>query len=121
MCASPHGRYRTPRRGVRKALGALVVAAVCWGSATAQSVRREDLLVDDPRPMAAALEELTRRYGTIITYEDPRYLYAADIKDVTREVSRNLDRFPPGQAPKVLVPFGGRLDFKYSATPQVYG
>src|SRR5687768_5365392 len=81
----------------------LAGVAVCAFAAAAQPETR-DVIVDDPRPVPAALQELATRHGRVVTYEDPRYLYSGDIKDVTREVRRDLDRFPPGQAPKVLVP-----------------
>ena len=71
------------------------------------------LSVDDPRPLAAAIEVLEARYGWVITYEDPRYVYSGDIKDVTLSVRRDLDKYKPGEAPKVLIPKGGTLTFEY--------
>ena len=35
--------------------------------------------------------------------------------DVTEQVRRDLDKFPPGQAPRVLVPKGGTLVFDYDS------
>ena len=69
--------------------------------------------MDDPRPVAATIEQLAKRYNRAITYEDPRYLYAGDIKDVTREVRKDLDKYPPGKAPRVLAPHGEHLAFSY--------
>jgi hypothetical protein len=62
------------------------------------------------RPVAKAVEMLEAKYGRIITYEDPRYIHPSDVKDVTLEVRRDLDKYKPGEAPKVLIPRGGALD-----------
>jgi hypothetical protein len=67
------------------------------------------LNIDDPRPVAKAAEELVARYGYVITYEDPPFSYEGDLRDVTTQVRRDLDRYSPGKAPKVLVPRGGTL------------
>jgi hypothetical protein len=64
--------------------------------------------VDDPRPVAEALNRLELKAGVPITYEDPEYAYAAEIKDVTALVRRD------GNTKKrVLIPAGGVLDFEY--------
>lgn len=77
---------------------------------------RSDLVVDDPRPVAKAIEVLTSRHGYWITYEDPRYAYAGDIADVTSAVRQDLSRYAQGQSPTVLVPLGGRLELNYSVS-----
>jgi hypothetical protein len=77
-----------------------------------------ELSVDDPRPVAKAMELLTARHGYVITYEDPPYSHESEIKDVTLQVRRDLDKFEPGKAPKVFVPRGGRLDLSYSVSSE---
>ncbi|MEK6337748.1 MAG: hypothetical protein AABM67_22745 [Acidobacteriota bacterium] len=69
--------------------------------------------VEDGRPMAAAITTLEAQFGWVITYEDPRYTHPDDISDVTEKVRRDLHKFKPGRAPKVLVPKGGPLVFEY--------
>jgi hypothetical protein len=64
--------------------------------------------VDDPRPLAAAVIELEKRLGWLVTYEDPSYRYAGDVQDVTSNVRRY-----PGRG--VLIPRGGRLEFTFEA------
>src|SRR5215469_10403415 len=105
----------------------IVLYLIIIGSliSTSIAVHRESLVVapqggskarisvEDPRPLAKAIEVLEGRYGWVITYEDPRYVYSSEIKDVTLSVRRDLDRFKPGQAPRVLIPKGGRLAFDY--------
>jgi hypothetical protein len=78
-----------------------------------QSISKAHLSVEDGRPLAKAIEVLESRYGWVITYEDPRYAYSGEIKDVTLSVRRDLDKYKPGEAPKVLVPKGGPLTFDY--------
>jgi len=80
---------------------------------------RITLSVRDARPLAKAILTLEAQYGCIITYEDPRYAYPDDIADVTEQVRRDLDKYPPGRAPKVLVPKGGELTFQYDANSQL--
>jgi hypothetical protein len=53
------------------AILALVVSGSAW-----LADQRLNLDVNDPRPLAAALEQLEKRHGWVITYDDPPYLYA---------------------------------------------
>ncbi|HKP37393.1 MAG TPA: hypothetical protein VJT71_11080 [Pyrinomonadaceae bacterium] len=71
----------------------------------------ERLSVNNGRPLAEAIVVLEVRFGRVITYEDPPYVFAGDINDVTESVRRDLDKFEPGRAPRVLVPKGGKFDF----------
>jgi hypothetical protein len=87
------------------------------------------LTVEDPRPVAKAIEELEKTYGWQITYEDPPYSHYSDITDV-----RDTD-WPgvPVQSPSrlqsllqgnksTLVPKGGSLTFTLpSADPDELG
>jgi hypothetical protein len=83
-----------------------------------QEVSRVNLSVQDGRPVAKAISLLEAKYGWIITYEDPRYSYADDIEDVTEKVRRDLNKYPKGAAPKVLVPKEGTLSFDYNVMSQ---
>jgi len=78
-----------------------------------QVVSKAHLSVEDGRPLAKAIELLESRYGWVITYDDPRYIHNSEIADVTLRVRRDLDKYKPGEAPKVLVPKGGALTFDY--------
>lgn len=71
------------------------------------------LSIKSGRPVAEAIRALERNYGCAITYEDPLYVHPSEIEDVTESVRRDLDKFPPGQAPRVLVPKSRSLDFEY--------
>ncbi len=76
----------------------------------------EHLSVNNGRPVAEAAWELEKRYGWVITYEDPIYVNGSEINDVTLQVRRDLDKYKPGQAPKVLVPKGGSLAITFKLT-----
>lgn len=82
---------------------------------TSGAARKVKLSVEDGRPLAQAILVLQERFGFVITYEDPRYVNADEMSDVTEQVRRDLDKFPPGQAPRVLVPKGGTLVFEYDS------
>jgi hypothetical protein len=68
--------------------------------------------VSTPRPLASAIEELENRYGWVITYEDPRYVYACDFEDLTLAVRKDYDL-----TKRVLVPRGGPFTFRYAVSP----
>ena len=88
---------------------ALLVACVIAGAADANGPELQ-LAVTDPRPVALAIAVLSERHGIAITYEDPRYEFEGDLKDVTSEVARSPIK--PGQ--RILVPLGGALGLTYS-------
>lgn len=71
-----------------------------------------EIVVDDPRPLAAALEVLGRAHCWVVTYEDPPYEYALDIRDVTRDVRVDFD----AAKPRVLVPNGRAWTFFHART-----
>lgn len=72
----------------------------------------ERLTASGPRPVADALRELEEKFAYTITYEDPRYEFAEDLKDVTDEIRRG----PPAssQTLRTLVPRGGTISVEYS-------
>lgn len=70
-----------------------------------QSIRVEKLFVEDPRPIAKAVEILAVRHAWRMTYEDPPYVYANDVIDKTVN--------PVPGLPRALSPIGGRIDFDY--------
>jgi hypothetical protein len=73
-----------------------------------QGDQTSTISVNDPRPLAQVIEELEKRYGWVITYEDPAFFYPSDIEDVTLSVRRD------GRTePRVLVPRGGPFNFQY--------
>lgn len=96
------------------------IVAVVWGVSgfisgwadrlAAQEGERVSISVDEGRPLAAVVRELERRFGWIITYEDPAYLFAPEIKDV-----RHLRR--DGKDLPLLVPRGGPFTFSYTLPP----
>jgi hypothetical protein len=86
--------------------------AVSWLLAAVDAnaqIESRDLNVDDPRPLAEALLQMTTQYPTVVTYEDPRYVYWEDIQDVTERVRQNASRGDP----RILVPKGGPLHVTY--------
>jgi len=76
-----------------------------------------NIFVNDPRPVAQAIRELEQNCGCVITYEDPRYLHNSEIVDVTQTVRKHLEKFGPGEAPRVVRPKRGTLALEYSSTP----
>lgn len=70
--------------------------------------------VQDPRPLAKAVEYLEAVYGVPITYEDPPYAHPSEIADVTDQV-----RGSKTVGPRILIPLGGSLLIAYeSVAPQ---
>jgi hypothetical protein len=104
---------------LQRAIAAVV--AVAWvvsgsipgwaGRLTAQEGGRVEIFVNEPRPLAAVVQELERRFGWIITYEDPAYLFAPEIQDI--RYSRRAGKFDR----PLLVPSGGAFAFSYTLVP----
>ncbi|MBU1692862.1 MAG: thioredoxin family protein [Verrucomicrobia bacterium] len=59
--------------------------------------------VTGERPLADALEGFMRLHQVLVTYEDPLYEFAGDLDDQTM-MRKDLAKYPPGQAPRVLQP-----------------
>jgi hypothetical protein len=68
------------------------------------------MTIQDPRPLAKAIESLENLYGVPITYEDPPYVNAGEIADVTAQV-----RGGQTGGRRILIPRGGSLSFAYEA------
>ena len=109
--------FRRQRHSWRLPRGYLVcvIAFVLPGAAARSSADPEagtvvEISVEGARPLADAVNLLEERYGWIITYEDAPYVHSSDVKDVTREVRRDLDESSQAAVARVLVPSGGRID-----------
>ena len=96
------------------ALIALLASAAilaCFPPAVRAQTYAVVLSVNDARPTGQAVLSLIRSYPVTITYEDPRYEYAGDLRDVTRQVSKS--RHPEIRA---IVPRGGALQATYDVS-----
>ena len=80
------------------------------------SASPKTLTVQDPRPVAKAIQELEKRYGWQITYEDPPYRHLSDMPDVTPSVQEGSSVAPGTNG--VLVPKAAILSFPLPATNQ---
>ena len=75
---------------VVRTISLLAVLAVCATTLAAgpqaqlASTAQDMLSVDHPRPVEQAMTLLERRYGWIVTYEDPPYIYSGDLDDLTK-------------------------------------
>lgn len=90
-----------------------MVAILVWArmvgegwAPTQESLRIQ--VVDYPRPVAAAVEQIERHFGWVVTYEDTRYVHPSDIVDVTAVVRRDGD-----MSRRVLGMRGGTIDVTY--------
>jgi hypothetical protein len=66
------------------------------------------LVVNDARPVKEAVHVLFETYPVKITYEDPRYEYTGDLKDISVLVTKNS-----GSSAKTFAPVGGALQTTY--------
>jgi len=67
----------------------------------------DSIAVNSGRPLASVIKEFEDRYGWIVTYEDPRYSYQKDLKDVTEAVRNPASTNVSGL--RVVVPKAGPL------------
>jgi hypothetical protein len=89
-----------------------------WGNASASP---NTVTVQDPRPVAEAIQKLENTYGWQITYEDPPYIDYSDITDVTDIPWPGAPAQSPSQLQslqlqtaarhRTLVPKGGSFSF----------
>ncbi|SRR6266545_1783660 len=75
-----------------------------------QEVKKVNLSVHDPRPVAEAIRMLETKYEWLITYEDPRYVHESEIADETE-----FHKYRPAE-PRVPIPKGGALAIDYDVT-----
>jgi hypothetical protein len=71
------------------------------------------LSVNDGRPLGQAVLSLIRSYPVTITYEDPRYEYGGDLRDITGQVSKTRD-----PQVRTIVPKGGALRATYDVSQE---
>jgi hypothetical protein len=90
-----------------------IVVVVISSAATALPQQRDRIVVNDARPVAAASKLLETRFGRVITFEDPPFAHADDTRDVTESVRRDLNKYAPGRAPRVIVPRGGEITVEF--------
>ncbi len=85
------------------------------GLAGAQTpvARQVNFHVDDPRPVQAAIKELSMRYGSLITYEDPAYVFADDVQDVTALYRKSTPGSAAATQPRIIVVAGRSLDVQF--------
>ena len=77
------------------------------------------LKIDSGRPVDRAVNTLQTRYGYVISYEDPRYTNEDDLQDVAAKVRKDYSSYPPGLAPKLMVPKGSKLTLRLPASTDI--
>jgi hypothetical protein len=80
-------------------------------AADSTTVRTID--VGTARPVLRAIEALRERYHVPITYEEPRYVYAQDLQDISY-----VHKGPVPAGVRLVAPRGGTIHFEY---PEVSG
>jgi hypothetical protein len=81
----------------------------------------QPITVNDPRPVAKAVEKLEAIYGWSITYEDPPYVHESEIADVTEQLRRDRQDVSVSGVNRVLIPRGRDLSFTFdgdASTPR---
>ncbi|MGA9391029.1 MAG: hypothetical protein WBV69_11340 [Candidatus Sulfotelmatobacter sp.] len=96
---------------------ALLFALLLSGFGMVGAAQNSVTIASDPRdlsrPVSTLVNQIREREKIVITYEDPRYGNAADIEDVTAEVSRASDP-EKNYGPRILIPKGHAITFVYS-------
>jgi hypothetical protein len=101
-------------------LGTLMTSAVCVAADRELATLNFDangvtLTAKGPRPIKEAVKRLAFQYEQMITYEDPRYAFDADLADVTASVRRGLTAAELQKSPRIIVPRGGTLIVRSSS------
>jgi hypothetical protein len=102
-------RLTKPTIGGFLILASLVagVAAAQQGTSSTEIVRSID--VNNARPVLRAVETLRERYHLSITYEEPRYVFAQDLQDISY-----MHRGPVTGGAKLTGPRRGAIHFTYA-------
>ena len=100
---------------------AMMVLAVLLPGLAFGAERRLTIVIEDPRPVARAVELLESRHGWTITYEDPPWASVAEVSDVTGKVRTDVRTQGEATLPRVLVPRGGPLSFAYEVPADLSG
>jgi hypothetical protein len=87
--------------------GALILPP---GGIDAQVMTPGKIQVDAPRPLSAVVDELRKRHGVAITYEEAPRVSLADAKDITETIP--VDRRQGDR--RYSVPRGGAFTFTYT-------
>ena len=87
-----------------------VALACCIAGFPAKAQIPVHIRVSHPRPLEAALDQLEKKIGLPINYEDPPYECAAEIQDVTDKV-QNAQQRAAHPNTRILVPKAGTLAF----------
>ncbi len=69
-------------------------------------------VIDSPRPVSAAVLQIEKMFGSVVTYEDTRYVYPGDIVDETERVRRDLSK-----STHIYGRRNSSLDFTYTPPP----
>jgi hypothetical protein len=107
MHLASRGTRRAGRGGAADAVLVCLVVAITHGSPALCATPAPTVRIDDPRPIDRALEYLQSKFGYVVTYEDPRYQYAGDVKDVSEDATARI---------RTLVPVGGAVSISLPAT-----
>jgi hypothetical protein len=96
-------------------LSALAISTACLSSAIQSQAKASEQqalrihVVDYPRPVSAAVLQIEKHFGWVVTYEDTPYVHPSQIVDITAQVRRD------GQMSKRV--FGmrrGSIDITYT-------
>jgi len=72
--------------------------------------------IDSGRPVLRGILTFEQKYGYVITYEDPSYVYSLDTLDATSQVRRDHRTAGPG-VPKIRLPRASKLSIQIPASP----
>jgi hypothetical protein len=96
---------------------AFLLVLLISGFGTDVPAQNPTTIASDPRdlsrPVSTLVNQIRQREKISITYEDPRYVNAADVEDVTAEVSKGSD-LETTYGSRILVPKGHGLTFVYA-------
>ena len=82
--------------------GLFILVGFAGSGRGSQGVSEIKLSVEDPRPVLKAIEMLERKYGWVITYEDPRYAHDSEIADTKLNIRKDLNNHKSGESTKFL-------------------
>jgi len=114
--------YQMETNLMRKQLFVALTSLGLWALFARHANAQENraLEITYPRPVLKAVEDLSEKYGYVITYEEPKVVYSGDVQDITQQ--RMAEAKAQGKVVmvrRVLALNGGSVEVPLPTTAQV--
>jgi hypothetical protein len=112
--SSTQSKNRSHKPGAVISFLLLMLGALATSQAALNIQENMSLNINDPRPVAKAVRTLEDLCHCVVTYEDPRLINAAELKDITDELRGQRNQSQTVAVARIIVPKGGAFTVTYN-------